>query len=102
MVQWGIFLIVVVMKRNRQIFVPSTRMVLRAFCCGECQEVQVRTGTSAQEYIMYMDTARKKCHGDGVWTGRKTKVRDGNGDDFCNGGGYGGKLLFPCHPLVYG
>jgi len=56
MVQWGILLMIVVMKRNRKIVVPSIRGGLRASCCGECQEVQVRTGTSAQEYIMQMDT----------------------------------------------
>jgi len=40
------------MKKNRKKDVPSICGVLRASCCGEYQEVQVRTGTSAQEYIM--------------------------------------------------
>jgi len=44
-VQWGIFLMVVVMKINRKKVVPSIRGGLRASCCGECHEVQVRTGT---------------------------------------------------------
>jgi len=39
MVQWGIFLMVIVMKRNRNKVVPSIREGLRASCCGECQEV---------------------------------------------------------------
>jgi len=51
MVQCGIFLRVIVMKRNRKIVVPSIRGGLRASCCGKGQEVQVRTGTSAEEYI---------------------------------------------------
>jgi len=41
MVQWGIFLIVVVMKMNLKKVVLS----IRGVCCGECQEVQVWTGT---------------------------------------------------------
>jgi len=45
-------------ERNRKIVVPSIHGVLRASCCGECQEVQVRTSTSAQEYIMYLDTVQ--------------------------------------------
>jgi len=44
MVQWGILLIVVVMKKLKKV-VPSIRGGLRASCCGECHNVQVRTGT---------------------------------------------------------
>jgi len=40
---------VLVMKRNKTIVVPSIRGGLRASCCGECQEVQEWTGTSAEE-----------------------------------------------------
>jgi len=56
MVQWGILLMVVVMKRNINIVVPSIRWGLRASYYVKCQEVQVRTGTSPEEYIMYLDT----------------------------------------------
>jgi len=41
MVQNGILMMVVVMKRNGKIVVPSIRGSLRAFCCGECHEVHV-------------------------------------------------------------
>jgi len=41
MVQWGIFLLVVEMKTNIKKLCPPSVGVR----CGECQEVQVRTGT---------------------------------------------------------
>jgi len=44
MVQWRILLMVVVMKFKKKV-VPSIRGGLRASCCGQCHNVQVRTAT---------------------------------------------------------
>jgi len=39
--------------------VHSVSKGLRASCCGECHEVQVKTGTKCRGVRMYLDTTEK-------------------------------------------
>jgi len=43
-------------EKNRKIFVPTVSGGLRANCCGQCHEVQVRTGTECPGVRMYLYT----------------------------------------------